>query len=245
MLPLDPAHHHRPDLEDPTLGKRKASQITVDPEAVPPANQKRKKRRKVGSDRSISVAVTPTVTAEPFELEEWRKLPGEMARNVSSTSATTDANQVTVSPTQKKRKKKRAKSGQSDSTSVDPAEQRVEESTEVVSAPEPPPAEASKTKKRRKTVVLDLSTVIPLSAATQVYPGPSVRRFINLWNTFRLGPFAFHDRECYQKTLSQEKGQNPGRTFGANLHCFPRPSSNRCRRACRVQCDHETETARQ
>lgn len=194
MFPSDPVHLHPLEPEDPALGKRKASQITIDPEAVPPVNQKRKKRRKVGSDRSISVAATPTVTVEPLESEEGRKPPGEMTHDVPSTSAATDANQLTVSPTQKKRKRKRAKSSQSDSTSVDLVEQRVEESTEVTSAPEPPPAEAPKTKKRKKTVVLDLSTVILPPAVTQVYPGTFVRGFINLWNPFCLGVFAIHDR---------------------------------------------------
>lgn len=195
--------------EDPILGKRKASQITVDPEATPPADQKRKKRRKVGLDQPISAAADPTVMAETPEPEGGRTLTGETTRDVLGTSAATDVNHATIPPTQKKKKRKGAKAGQSDSTSMDLAEQHVEQSAEVASISKPPPAEASKTKRRKKTVVLDLSTVIPPPADAQVYPGPFLCVVINLLNKFCSGAFgypifpacdrafAFHDGEGY------------------------------------------------
>lgn len=186
MLPPGPA-----GPEDPILGKRKASQITVDPEATPPANQKRKKRRKVGPNQLISIAASPTAMAETPEPEGGRKLTGETIRDVLSTSAAADTNQASVFPTQKKKKRKGAKADQSDSTSMDLAEQHVEQSTEVASISKPPPAEASKTKKRKKTVVLDLSAVIPPPAAAQVYPGPFVCGVVNLLNKFCLGAFSY------------------------------------------------------
>lgn len=89
-----------------------------------------------------------------------------------STSAIVDANQSAVSQTQKKKKRKHARAGQSDSKPADPMERRVEQSTELTGAPEPPPAGPSKAKKRKKTVVLDLSTVISSPAAAQVRLGP-------------------------------------------------------------------------
>lgn len=174
MLPQNPAPHPPSESEDLTLGKRKASQITADPQAIPSVSQKRKKRRKVESNQSISVANNSTITVEPPEPDgEPGVVPGNTILNASSISAGTST---------KKKKRKPAGVSQSDSTHADPAGRRVEPPIEPASTPKLPPAEPSRTGKRKKTVVLDLSTVIPSPAAAQVRPDPSVCRNVNSWN---------------------------------------------------------------
>ena len=174
VLPPNLALHPPPESEDPTLGKRKASQITTDPQAVPSVSQKRKKRRKVGPDQSVSAANDST-TAEPPEPEVERGVvPGDVTRDTPSTSAGAGANQSVVSQKQTNPRKYPGTS-QSDLTQVGSAERRVEPPTE--------PAESSKAgaSKRKKTVVLDLSTVIPSPASAQVRLDLSVCRNINSW----------------------------------------------------------------
>lgn len=159
VLPLNPALRLPPEPEDPTLGKRKASQITADPQATPSVIQKRKKRRKVGPSQSISAANDST-TAEPPEPEVERGVvPGDVTRDAPSTSVGADTNQSVV-PKKQTKTRKYPVASRSDSTPMDSAERRVEPPTE--------PAESSKAGKRGKTVVLDLSTVIPSPTAAQV-----------------------------------------------------------------------------
>lgn len=169
ILPPNPAPQPPAESDDLTLGKRKASQITADSEVAPSVAQKRKKRRKVGPDRSISAANNSTTLAAPPEPEAERGIvPGDATRDIASASAVVDANQSTVSQTQKKNKKKNTGVSQSNPTPVDLVERRLEPSTESAGAPELPPAEPSRTKKRKKTVVVDLSAVIQPPAAPQV-----------------------------------------------------------------------------
>lgn len=172
MLPPNPIPHAPPESEDPTLGKRKASQITADPQAVPSVSQKRRKRRKAGPDQSISAANNSTIIAEPPEPGTERGVvPRDVIRDAPGTNADSDT-----------KKRGRAGASQSDSTSADLAERRVEPPMKPAGAPKPPPAESSKTGKRKKTVVLDLSTVIPSQTAAQVRLSHSVCRNINSWN---------------------------------------------------------------
>jgi len=172
VLPLNPALHPPPESEDPTLGKRKASQITTDPQAVPSVIQKRKKRRKVVPAQSISAANDST-TAEPPEPEVERGvIPRDVTRDAPSTSAGADTNHSVV-PQKQTKTRKYPVASHSDSTPVDSAERRVGPPTE--------PAESSKAGKRGKTVVLDLSTVIPSPTAAQVRLDLSICRNINSW----------------------------------------------------------------
>ena len=164
MLPPNPASHLPAESEDPTLGKRKASEITTDHEAVPTVTQKRKKRRKVGPDQSISATSNSATTAEPPVLGTER---GVVPGDAPSTTAVAQVNQLTISQTQKK-KKKNAGAGQSDSTVTDPVERRIEPPREQADAP----VEPQTTKKRKKTVVLDLSTVIQSPSTTQACSDP-------------------------------------------------------------------------
>jgi len=174
VFPPNPEPRPPIESEDPTLGKRKASQITADPEAVPSVTQKRKKRRKVGPGQSISVVNNSAIAAEPPEPgpEVERRVvpgdvvPGDAARDAPSTGVVVEGNRSVISQAQKKKRKNAT--GQSDSTSADPVERRIEPSAEPVDAPEPTPAEPQRTKKRKKTVVLDLSTVIHPPSTTQV-----------------------------------------------------------------------------
>lgn len=168
-----------PESEDLALGKRKASQITTDPVTVPTVTQKRKKRRKVGPNQSISTANNPSITGEPPQPEaELGVVLEDVTRNAPSINAVASADQLTVSRTQKKQ----AGAGQRDPASADPAEQCVAPSAELTGAPEPPSTEPSKTKKRKKTVVLDLSTVIPSPGAAQVCLAPLVYGIVDLWS---------------------------------------------------------------
>lgn len=113
-----------------------------------------------------------TVTTEPPEPEaERRVVPREVTRDAPSTSAGPDTNQPVV-PQKQKKKGKYTGATQGDSMLADSADRRVEPPTKPAGAPKPPPAESSKIGKRKKTVVLDLSTVIPSPAATQVRPIP-------------------------------------------------------------------------
>lgn len=169
VLTPNPAPHPPAEPEDPTLGKRKASRITTDPETVPSVTQKRKRRRKVGPDQSISAVNNTAIVAEPPEPGPEAKrgvVPGD-ASVAPGTSAVAEGNRSVISQAQKKKKRKTT-AGQSDSTSADPVGRRIEPSAEPADAPEPAPAEPQRTKKRKKTVVLDLSTVIHPPSTTQV-----------------------------------------------------------------------------
>lgn len=130
----------------------------------------------------MSAANSSTTIAEPPEPDaEQVVVPGDTTGGAPSTSVATDADQSVVSQKQKKRRK-HAGAGQSDSTPADSSERHAEASAEPVGALEPPQTEPSKTKKRKKTVVLDLPTVIPSSAAAQVRLDPSICETVNLWN---------------------------------------------------------------
>jgi len=182
-----PAPQPLAESEDPTLGKRKASKITTDLEATPSVTQKRKKRRKVGPDQSISAVNNSAITPAPPEPEGEREtVPEVTANDAARTSVPADTNQSTIPQTQKKKKRKQAGEGQSDSTPAASMERGIDPSTEPVGAPEPPPAGPSKTKKR-KTVVLDLSTVIQPPVTAQVRLDASICGTSNLWNTLNAG----------------------------------------------------------
>jgi hypothetical protein len=173
--------------EDPTLGKRKASQITTDPEAVPSATQRRKKKRKVGADRSVSAANDSAITAVPPEPDAVRQVVlGDITHGAASTSVVADADQLAIPKTQRKKKKKNVGVGRSDSTSTDLAEQHVEPPAEPAGPSEPPPAGPSRAKKQ-KTVVLDLSTVIQPPATAQVRTDLPVWEIVDLWETLETG----------------------------------------------------------
>ena len=184
--PQNPAPQLPVEFEDATLGKRKASQITADPGPTPSVTQKRKRRRKVGPDQSTSVVDNFTVEPAPPEPQAERAVvPVDAVHDVPGPSVVAGVNQVATSQTQKKRRKK-AGVGQSEPTPTDPVEQHVEPLAEPAAAPEPPPAEPPKTRKR-KTVVLELSTVIQPPAVAQVRLGPSVYGIIDLWDAFYEG----------------------------------------------------------
>ena len=179
VLPPDPVPQPPTESEDPTLGKRKASEITTDPGATPSVTQKRKKRRKVGLDQSTPAADISTVEVAPPEpTGERGVVPGDATYDAAGPSVVGGTNQGTTSQTQKKKRKKKAV-GQSDPTPMAPVDQHVEPPTESPSAPEPPPTKLLGTRKR-KTVVLDLSTVIQPPVAAQVCLGPSVCGIIDL-----------------------------------------------------------------
>ena len=103
----------------------------------------------------------------------------DAAHDAASASVVADVNQSTISQTQKRKKKKNTGMGQSDPAPADSVERRIEPPAEPAGAPEPP-VRSSKTKERKKTVVLDLSTVIQTPAAAQVCLDPSVSRTIDL-----------------------------------------------------------------
>lgn len=167
--PSNPGPQPPAESEDPTLGKRKASQITTDPEATPSATQKRKKRRKVGPGQSASAASNFAAVVTPSELRgEEEPAPGDSIRDATNTDAVADSNQPAISATKKKKKRKNARAAQGDSTHAESTEQPAEPVTEPVDPPESPPFEPPKTKKQKKTVVLELSDVIPSPAGTQV-----------------------------------------------------------------------------
>lgn len=83
-----------------------------------------------------------------------------------NTTAVVDLNQLNFSTT--KKKGKNAGTTQTHPTPPELGDSHVELATKPADVPEPPPTEPLRTKKRKKTVVLDLSTVIPSPAATQV-----------------------------------------------------------------------------
>jgi hypothetical protein len=152
------------ETEDPTLGKRKASQITTDLEATPSVTRKRKKRRKVEPEQSISAVGNTAITAEPLEPRaEQGEAYGNMPHNAASASIVADSNQPSTSTAKRKKKKKSVGAVQTDPTPAEPEERAVEPTIELADVPKPPLAT-----KKRKTVVLDLLTVIPSPAATQV-----------------------------------------------------------------------------
>ena len=248
--PPNPAPQLPVESEDPTLGKRKASQITADPGATSSVTQKRKKRRKVGPDQSTSAADNSTVEAAlPEPQAERTTVPVDAIHDVAGPSVVVSVNQGLASQTQKKKKKKKAGAGQNIPMPTDPVGQDVELPVE--------PAGPSKIGKR-KTVVLDLSTVIPPPAVAQVRLGPSVYGIIDLWVAACKGlsvyvyssttstccrTFAFYDKTGYQEASRKAKAQSPNRAFWAGSHYPPCSSPEPCRRTCLVQ--HETETARQ
>ena len=258
VLPPNPDPQPPTESEDPTLGKRKASQITTDTGAVPSVTQKRKRRRKVGPDQSIPAADTSTIEVAPPDPEIGQGVvPGDATHDAAGSSAVGGANQGTTSPTQKKKRRKKAGVGQSDPTPVEPMGQHIEPPTEPTNAPEPPPVEPARTRKR-KTIVLDLSTVIQPSAAAQVRLGSSVCGVIDLWDVFGEGlsvyfsnptiltrgrAFTFYNERGYQKAPRKEEGQGPGGASETDPHHVSCSSPKQCRRTCLVQ--HETETARQ
>ncbi|KAF9653914.1 hypothetical protein BDM02DRAFT_3182353 [Thelephora ganbajun] len=176
-LPSNPAPRFPAESEDPTLGKRKASQITTDVETVPSVTQKRKKRRKVGPDQPISTANTSTIIAVPPEPgAEQGVVSGDTTRDAAGTTVDADANQSAVPQAQKKKKRKNTGAGQNNSTPADAMERRMGPPLELADAPEPTPPGPPKTKKRKKTVVLDLSTVIQPPPRAQEPPSTSTAR---------------------------------------------------------------------
>ena len=167
---LLPNHAPQPpaESEDPTLGKRKASQITADHEATPSVTRKRKKRRKVGPEQSISAVDNSAITVPPVEPHvEQEGAPENVTHNAASASAVADPDQSSISAAKKKKKRKNAGAAQANSTPAGQAERAVELAMGSSDVPKPPPAEPLRTKKR-KTAVLEPLTVIPSPVDTQV-----------------------------------------------------------------------------
>ena len=188
---LLPNHAPQPpaESEDPTLGKRKASQITADHEATPSVTRKRKKRRKVGPEQSISAVDNSAITVPPVEPPvEQEAAPENVTHNAASASAVADPDQSSISTARKKRKRKNAGAAQANSTPAEPAERAVELAVGSFDVPKPPPAEPSRAKKR-KTVVLEPLTVIPSPVDTQVRIDFLHCNIINSQNLLVAGTF--------------------------------------------------------
>lgn len=258
-LPPDPAPQFPAEVEDPNLGKRKASQIVTDQEATPSVAHKRKKRRKVGSEQPMQATDNSTITAASHGPRTEQGTASESTTpDVTNTKASVSVDQPTVSTS--KKKGKNTGTAQTDSTPAEVAESHTELVTELADAPNLPPAEPSRTKKRKKTVILELSTVIPSPATTQVRMDLLPCEISGLWSMLGTGAscfkgpvivtqtrdraFAFLDAKAHSKALDEEN-QSPGGDFKIGPQNFPHSSPECYQRTCFIQFDLKTETARQ